>query len=92
MGSLVDELVKKGHVTAEHAMRVERDHGVDEVFNEGERKTQRQKKLRRELKKLLQSEDDRGVIADIIEKLSEEYRDVFDQVVTEFSFDVQLGR
>ena len=91
MGSLSDELVKNGLVTAEHAMCVERNKGVNEVFTERERQTLREKKLRKELK-LLQRENDRGAVADRIEALSEEYRDVFDKVATEFSFDVNLGR
>ena len=92
MGSLSDELVKNGMVTAERAMRVERDKGINEMFTEKERQTQREKKLRGILRSLLKSSDNRGVIADQVEALSEEYRDVFDQVATEFSFDVNLGR
>lgn len=91
MGSLADQLVKNGFVTAEHAMRVERDKGVQEVLTERERESRREQTLRRELKKLLKG-GDRGAIEAQIERLSEEFCDVFDKVATEFSFDVNLGR
>jgi uncharacterized protein YaiL (DUF2058 family) len=91
MGALADELLKNGLVTTEHAARVERTKAVNEVLDEDERRTQREKKLRKELKALLKG-DDRGAIAERIEQLSEEYYDVFDQVATEFSFSLNLGR
>ena len=91
MGLLADELVKNGLVSTERAARVERTKAVNEVLSEDERRVQREKKLRKELKKLLKS-GDRGAIAERIEQLSEEYYDVFDQIATELSFDLNLAR